>query len=140
MLSKDYIIGLTDGEGSFSIYPRPSKVSSWHNRVECHYYLKLRKDELPLLKKVEEFFKCGRISLQRDKRINHSDCYRFEISDLKNIQKIVVPLFKRNTPYSVNRKRDFELFCRIIDMVDKKKHQTPIGWKKIIKLKSRMHK
>ena len=140
MLSEDYIIGLTDGEGSFTVYLRPSKNSGWNNRIEGHYYLKLRKEELPLLKKIKKFFRCGRISLQRDRRPNHSDYYRFEISDLKNIQKKVIPLFKRKAPHSTNRKNDFRLFCRITEMVLKKKHQNKKGWNQIIELKSQMHK
>ena len=45
MLSKEYIVGLTDGEGSFTVYLRPPsrKYQAKHWRVECHYYLKLRK-------------------------------------------------------------------------------------------------
>jgi len=36
MLSADYVVGLTDGEGSFTIYPRPpggsrvAEVSKWN--------------------------------------------------------------------------------------------------------------
>jgi len=120
MLSEDYIVGLTDGEGSFTVYLRPSKISNWNNRIECHYYLKLRKEELPLLKKVKKFFRCGRISLQIDKRPNHSDCYRFEISDLNNIQLKVIPLFKKRALHSINRKNDFRLFCRIVAIAKKK--------------------
>jgi hypothetical protein len=140
MLSEDYIVGLTDGEGSFTVYPRASEVSTWNNRVECHYYLKMRKDELPLLKEVYRFFNCGRISLQKDKRPNHRDCYRFEVSDLENIRKKVIPLFKRNRPHSTSRKNDFRLFCRIVKMTERKHHQTREGWKEILKLKSQMHK
>ena len=142
MLSEDYIVGLTDGEGSFTAYLRPPKKEhgAKNYRVECHYYLKLKKDELSLLKKVKKFFKSGRISLQRDKRPNHSDCYRFEISDLESIRKIIIPLFKRKLPKSVSRKRDFLLFCKILNAVERREHQTKKGWKKILKLKSLMHK
>lgn len=142
MLSKDYIIGLTDGEGSFTAYLRPpdKKYGAKNYRIECHYYIKLRKEELGLLKEVKRFFNCGRISFQKDKRENHSDCYRFEISDLESIKKKVIPLFKKNAPKSFSRKKDFNLFLKIIGLVDKKSHQTAKGLKEIIRLKSQMHK
>ena len=71
MLSRDYIVGLVDGEGSFTVYLRKQGK---YRKVELHFYLKMRKDELPLLKKVKKFFGCGYISLQKDRRKNHSDC------------------------------------------------------------------
>lgn len=143
MLSEDYIFGLTDGEGSFTVYIRPPKkehfAKNW--RIECHYYVKMREDELPLLREVKKFFKCGRISFQRDKRVNHKDCYRFEISDLENIEKVVIPLFKKNknSLHSANRKKDFKIFYEIISLVVKKKHQTKQGLEKILKLRAQMH-
>ena len=143
MLSKDYIFGLTDGEGSFTVYIRSPKeehfAKNW--RIECHYYVKMREDELPLLREVKEFFKCGRISFQKDKRKNHRDCYRFEVSDLENIEKVVIPLFKenRNSLHSTNRKKDFEIFCEIVSLVVNKKHQTKQRLERILKLKAQMH-
>ena len=56
----------------------------------------------------------------------------------KNIKNRVIPLFKRKLPKSINRKKDFRIFCNIIGLLDKK--QTKEGLKKIMKLKSEMHK
>lgn len=141
MLSIDYIVGLTDGEGSFTAYVRPPRQEhqskSW--RVECHFYLKMREDELPLLKEVKKFFDCGRLSFQRDGRRNHRSCYRFEISDIANIKEKVIPLFKEHSPCSVNRKNDFKLFCRILALVERRAQQSKTGLATIIRLKARMH-
>lgn len=93
MITANYIVGLTDGEGSFTALLRPAEKSTWHNRVEPHYYIKLREEELPLLRKVKIFFGCGRISLQKDKRINHKDCYRYEVSNLRELKKVIIPFF-----------------------------------------------
>lgn len=59
MLSEDYIVGLTDGEGSFSVtlYSPKRYPQRRHYSVRCHYYIKLREDELPLLKEVKEFWR-----------------------------------------------------------------------------------
>jgi len=142
MLSKHYIVGLIDGEGSFTLYIRAPKIEhqakSW--RVECHFYVKMGEQELPLLKEVKRFFGCGRISFQRDRRPNHRDCYRFEISNLKEIKSIVIPFFLINPLHSVSRKNDFELFYKIIKSVDKKAHQTKKGIKRIMELKDQMHR
>lgn len=95
MLSNEYIVGLTDGEGSFTAYIRPPKKEhgSKNHRVECHYYIKLREDDLPLLKKVRRFFGVGHISFQRECRLNHHNSYRYETTNLQEICDVIIPFF-----------------------------------------------
>jgi len=146
MLSADYIVGLTDGEGSFAVHLHPprkiGKYSTKHYGVECHYYIKLREDELPLLKEVKRFFNCGNIYLQKDKRPNHRNCYRFEISSLQKITEVVIPFFQKYCLHGVNRRNDFNLFCRIFEILRNKNRRSLTEEKlveKIRKLKSQMH-
>ncbi|KKR81794.1 MAG: LAGLIDADG homing endonuclease [Candidatus Daviesbacteria bacterium GW2011_GWA1_41_61] len=54
-LSDDYIIGLTDGEGCFYVDIRAPKGEYKSYRVELHFFIKLREDELLLLQKVQKF-------------------------------------------------------------------------------------
>ncbi|PIR72745.1 MAG: hypothetical protein COV26_02275 [Candidatus Nealsonbacteria bacterium CG10_big_fil_rev_8_21_14_0_10_36_23] len=146
MLSADYIVGLTDGEGSFTVYLHPprkiGKYATKHYRVECHYYIKLREDELPVLKEVKKFFNCGNLYLQKEKRPNHRNCYRFEISSYEKIREVVIPFFQKHPLHSVNRKNDFDLFCKIFKIVGNKdrKSLTEEELEKIRKLKLQMHK
>jgi len=141
MLSRDYIVGLTDGEGSFTVYVRPpsKKHGSVNYRVECHYYLKLREDDLLLLKRVKDFFKAGRNSFQKENRKNHHNAYRYEVTSLKEICSIVIPFFDTNMLQS-KRLIDYRLFKKIVALVLKKEHQREPGIKKIQQLKLEMHK
>ena len=70
VLSADYVVGLTDGEGSFTVYLLPPKKEhgSVSYRVQCRYYIKMREDELPLLEKVKTFWGCGKIYFQKEYR------------------------------------------------------------------------
>jgi len=146
MLSSDYIVGLTDGEGSFCIYLHPprkiGRYATKHYRAECHYYVKLREDELPLLEEVKKFFNCGNIYLQKDKRSNHRNCYRFEISSYEKIREVVIPFFQKYSLHGVNRRNDFNLFCKIFKIVGNKnrKSLTKKELERIRELKSQMHK
>ena len=146
MLSPNYVVGLTDGEGSFTVYLHPprkiGRYTTKHYRAECHYYIKLREDELPLLKEVKRFFNCGNIYLQKDKRPNHRNCYRFEISSYQKIKEIVIPFFQEHPLHSTGRKKDFNLFCKIFQIVGNKNKEslTKEGLERIRKLKLRMHK
>lgn len=140
MLSAEYIVGLTDGEGSFTMYIKPpqSKWQSKNYRIECHYYIKLRDDDLSLLKKVKEFFKVGRISFQLDRRPNHHSCYRYETTNLKEICGVIIPFFDQHKLQS-KKIYDYLLFKKIIKLVLKKKHWNKKGIEKIKQLKNQMH-
>lgn len=140
ILSADYIVGLVDGEGSFSVYLNPpnKKHGSINYRVQCRHYVKMREDDLPLLEKVQKFWGCGKIYFQKEYRKNQRDNYRFEIFNYELLQQIVVPFFQRH-PLKSKRVKDFELFCQILDLALTKAHQTKRGLQKIKKLKEQMH-
>lgn len=140
MLSADYIVGLTDGEGSFSVYLNPpnKKHGSINYRVQCRYYIKMREDDLPLLEKVQRFWGCGKNYFQKEYRKNQRDNYRFEIFNYQQLKDIVVPFFQKH-PLESKRIKDFELFCKILDLAMKKAHHTKNGLQQIKKLKKQMH-
>lgn len=135
-LSRDYIIGLIDGEGSFTVFLRDDGK---YRRVEMHFFLKMQEEELPLLRSVKSFFGCGYISFQKDKRRNHRNCYRYEVGSIKDLKEKVVPVCKGRLQ-SKKRKKDFEIFCRILEKVERKEHLTEKGWNEILKLKGYLHK
>ena len=140
MLSADYIVGLTDGEGSFTAYIRrpEKKHGSISYRIECHYYIKLREDDLELLQNVHRFFKVGRVVFQKENRPNHHHTYRYEVTNLNELYNVIIPFF-RKYPLQSKRIYDFNLFCRIVSSVLLKEHQTPHGLLKIQEWKSQMH-
>jgi hypothetical protein len=140
MLSADYIVGLTDGEGSFSVFLNPpnKKHGSRNYRVQCRYYIKMREDDLPLLEKVQKFWGCGKIYFQREYRENQKNNYRFEIFSYDLLKQVVVPFFIRH-PLESKRVKDFQIFCQILDLAINKAHQTKTGLRKIVALKSKLH-
>jgi hypothetical protein len=140
MISSNYVVGLTDGEGCFYVNIRlPDKrYSRSRHGVATHFYLKMKEEELKLLKKVKEFFQCGAIYFQKDKRKNHTSCYRFEINSQKDIHGVLIPFFDRY-PLQSSKKRDYLIFREIALLVKEKKHRQKRGLKKIVKLKSQMN-
>ena len=138
MVSNDYIVGLTDGEGCFYIGIRHPTNSHKTVRVEPHFYIKLRGDDLPVLQEVKQAFECGAIYFQNEKRQNHSACYRFEISNLKDIKEKLIPFFDKY-PLHSKKKKEFEIFKAIFNLVDGQFHKTPMGLKEIQRLKIAMN-
>ena len=133
MLEKNYIIGLVDGEGSFNV-----RINSDNNRrakVELKFSLKLRHQDKEILDELQKFFGCGKVYIQRDKRKNHSLCYRFEVQNKKEVFEKIIPFFTENPPKIPSRKVDFELFKEIAEL----SKNDSIDFDKIQILKEKMH-
>ena len=141
-ISANYIVGLTDGEGSFTAYvknPDASKEVKRRTKVEPRFYLKLIEKDKKILYDLKKFFGCGNVYFQKDKRANHQDCYRYEVANRKDLQKIIIPFFRSNSLRLRSKSRDFEIFCQIMDMVMKNDHRKDSGLRKIFNLKQKMH-
>jgi hypothetical protein len=99
MLTKDYIVGLVDGEGSFTAYVRneltPSSVKR-RVKAEPRFYLKLIEKDKEVLEKLKSYFGCGNVYFQKDTRKNHQHCYRFEVTNREHLRKIIIPFFEEN--------------------------------------------
>ncbi|MDD4940526.1 MAG: LAGLIDADG family homing endonuclease [Candidatus Omnitrophica bacterium] len=138
MLSADYIVGLTDGEGCFYVHARARQSNSAQPRVDTHFYIKLHEEEKNLLELVRETFGCGGVYAQKEKRSNHSPCYRFEINSQRDVVEVLIPFFEKH-PLQSQKQRNFKIFKEIALMVKRKEHKDPEGFKQILRLKSQMN-
>lgn len=139
ILSPDYLVGLTDGEGCFYLNLRSPRTSrSKQSSVELHFYIKLRGDHLRLLEKVKNSFGCGAIYRQKEKRQNHSECYRFEINSQRDIQGVLIPFFDKYHLQGPKRK-DYLIFKQVALIMKGKNHLTEKGLAKIRKLKNKIN-
>jgi len=142
MLNSDYIVGLVDGEGSFTVYVRnPNSKDNATRRVkaEPRFYLKLIEKDKNILYKLKKFFGCGNVYFQRDKRKNHQDCYRYEVANRDDLVNIIIPFFKKNQLKLSSKRKDFEIFRKIMKEIKKGRHLTKSGLKELYQLKRKMH-
>jgi len=98
----------------------------------------MKKEELGLLNEVKDFFGCGAVYFQKDKRKNHTSCYRFEINSQKDIHETLIPFFDKHTLRGSKRK-DYLIFREIAMLVKEKKHREKRGLDSIVKMKSNMN-
>ncbi len=138
VLSDDYIVGLTDGEGCFYVETRIPKGVHRSFRVEMHFYIKLREDELSLLRKIQEFFGCGGVYYQKEYRTNQNNCYRFGVTSQKDLHEKIIPFFDKHSLQS-QKLKNYLLFRQIGLMVNNKEHKSKEGFEKIQLLKSQMN-
>ena len=141
-LNPDYIVGLVDGEGSFTAYvknPDLKKEVQRRTKVEPRFFLKLIEKDKEILYELKKFFGCGNVYFQKDKRANHQNCYRYEVANRNDLEKIIIPFFKSNSLKLRSKNGDFEIFCRILKMVMNKDYLKESGLRKIYILKQKMH-
>lgn len=141
-LSPDYVVGLVDGEGSFTVYVRNPDVEKKVTRrvvVEPKFYIKLIERDKDILYALQEFFGCGSVYFQKDNRPNHQHCYRYEVFRWEELETIIIPFFKEHRLKFVSKRNDFEIFCTMMSLLVKGTHKTEFGLRKLFKLKQRMH-
>lgn len=141
MIKASYVVGLSDGEGCFYVNLAErdrTKNPRAHVAARSHFYIKLRADDLPILKEVRRFLGFGHIYFQKENRRNHSACYRFEVSSSKDKLKLI-NFFQEHPLISPKKKRDFKIFSRVSKMIINKDHFTPEGVAAIRELKRAMH-
>ncbi|MBI3685548.1 LAGLIDADG family homing endonuclease [Candidatus Azambacteria bacterium] len=142
MLTADYIVGLVDGEGSFTVYVRNPKDFSPRKRrvkVEPRFYIKLVEKDQKILYALKKFFSCGNVYFQKDARANHQQCYRYEVANRTHLKEIIIPFFRKHTLRFPSKQKDFKIFCSLMDMMRTGKHLTEKGQAKIYLAKQKMH-
>ena len=142
MLNANYIVGLVDGEGSFTVFIRnPNNKVNVKRRViaEPKFYLKLIEKDKKILYELQQFFGCGKVYFQKDNRPNHQHCYRYEVVKREDLEKIIIPFFERHS-LKTKKNLDFIKFRKVLMLMDRKEHLTAQGIKKIKEIASIMNR
>jgi hypothetical protein len=142
-LDSQYVVGLVDGEGSFTVYIRNidilDKKVKRRVMVEPKFYLKLVEKDKDILYTLKQFFGCGSVYFQKDTRPNHQNCYRYEVYRRDDLIKIIIPFFKKHSLKFASKRDDFEKFCLLMEMIQKEDHKTDHGLRRMFALKQTMH-
>lgn len=139
MVSADYIVGLTDGEGCFYVNVHNSPHYGGGARIDLNFHIKMNERDRLLLEKVKNTFDCGNVYFQKEQRKNHTQCYRYTVGSHKDNIGEIIPFFEKHPLQSASKQKSFHAFCKIAKIVETKKHLTESGVKQIRKLKARMN-
>lgn len=139
IVANEYVVGLTDGEGCF--YVNMGKYPAYKSgvRVQMHFHLKMQEQDRPLLEKIKNTLKCGNVYFQKEKRVNHSQCYRYTVCSQKDILTKIIPFFLKHTLQSASKRKSFKAFREIAQLVKRSAHLTKKGIKQIQLLKAQMN-
>jgi len=134
-LSPYWVTGFADAESTFVI--RVSKT----NRKQCWrilpiFSIELHIKDISLLRQILYFFGVGTIIIRKRKGRTTGI---FSVQSIKDLNDVIIPHFIKYT--LLTKKRiDFQIFCLIIDLMNKKEHLNLKGISEIIGLKNFMNK
>ena len=131
-ISNEYFTGFSDGEGCFYVGfgKRNDLPLKWQIITEFHV------SQNPGGKNVlEEFRKrldCG--YLKPNHANNPKDkSWILIVKDRKELEEKVIPFFKKY-PLHTSKQKDFEIFTKVLDLIEKSEHLSKNGFRKIVEL------
>ena len=85
-----------------------------------------------LLQKIQNYFGFGIVGK------NHGDRQEFRVRGMENMKRLTY--FFKKYPLQSVKKHDFEIFCQVLEMMERKEHLTQMGLQKIANLASLMNR
>ena len=132
-LDANWIVGFTDGEGCFyvALNRLPKMTLGWQVLPEFRI-VQHKRDDI-VLHKIREYFDFGNVTK------NHGDRNEFRVRGLKNLNQLI-KFFRKNPLKTSSKRKSFEIFSEIIEMMNNRKHMTREGLNQIAVLASRMNR
>jgi len=136
---ESWIVGFTDGEGCFSVSLLKNKTAKTGWQVFPEFVITQGKKSLPALEIFKNYFQCGKV-FENKRYDNHKEnLYRYCIRSIKDLQEKVIPFFNRYQ-LKTSKIKDFQIFCKILVLVEKREHLNRKGLTKIAKLIQQMNR
>ena len=130
-----WIVGFVDGEGCFSVSIFKNKTSKSGFQVMPEFVVTQGEKSLSVLEEIKDFFKCGLIFINRRYDNHKENIYRFCVRSFKDLDEKIIPFFKQNQ-LKTQKIKDFELFCKVVEMMKSRQHLTTQGLESIRQLKN----
>ena len=136
---KSWMVGFTDGEGCFSVSLLKNRTSKNGWQVFPEFVITQGKKSLPALEIFKKYFKCGKIFVNKRYDNHKENLYRYCVRSVRALKEKVIPFFEYNQ-LKTYKKKDFEIFSKIVHSMSKGKHLTKDGLTKIAKLIETMNR
>jgi len=133
-----WIVGITDGEGCFTVSINRNPTTKLGCQILPEFVITQGERSLFALNKIEKFFKCGRVFVNRRHDNHKEDIYRYCVRSIKDLHDIIIPFFKENKLMTGKRK-DFIFFSQIVGIMFQKKHLSKNGIEKIGRIIQKMN-
>ena len=128
-----WIVGFTDGEGCFSISIFKNKTSKFGWQVMPEFVITQSPSSKSVLEAIKDYFNCGNIYINRRYDNHREHVYRYCVRSRIDLVEKIIPFFNKHSLLT-QKKQDFDLFCRVIELMQQKEHLKLGGLKKIAAL------
>ncbi|GBB97392.1 hypothetical protein RclHR1_29860002 [Rhizophagus clarus] len=126
-----FVTGLSDGESSFIISIN-QRGNGW--TVRCSYELWLHTSDLSLLHRLQSFFQVGSVNLRKSRPMAS-----FTVAAIDDLFSVIVPHFT-NYPLQTQKRSDFLLWAKVVELVHSGSHRTESGLLEIVSLASAINR
>ena len=121
------IVSLVNSDGCFDLQFRKD---TRHERTNTPTYYRWKmqfvvtgpKENAKILEKIKKEMCCGEVCISKDQA-------RFSVQKISDIAEIVVPFFRKNV-LADKKKKDFDLWAKAVDIIQKNKGKPLTEWKK----------
>ncbi len=96
--------------------------SPTYYRWKTQFIVTASKEDIKTLEKIKKIIGCGEVSISKEQA-------RFSVQKIDDISVNVVPFFKKNL-LANKKKKDFELWAKAVDIIQKNKGKYLNDWKK----------
>lgn len=134
-----WIIGYTDGEGCFSVSLFRNKTTKFGWQVFPEFVVTQSEKSKKSLEILQKFFKRGKIFVNKRYDNHNENLYRYCVRSKKDLTEIIIPFFRKNR-LKTAKKEDFEIFVKVLEMMNENKHSELKGIKKIAKMIEKMNR
>jgi len=121
------VAGVVNSDGCFDLQFRKDTRhdrtnSPTYYRWKAQFVVTAPKADAKLLEKIRKEIGCGDVCISKDQA-------RYSVQKISDISEIVVPFFRRNHLVD-KKKKDFELWAKGVEIIQKNKGKFLSAWKK----------
>jgi hypothetical protein len=144
LVTPDWVVGFVDGEGCFSVSvvrqrggeARSGYRTGW--QLNPRFAITQGERSLHTLQAIRQFFGVGRLFRNRRHDDHKEDLYRFDVSKLNELNRVIVPFFQAHRLRTAKR-HDFEQFVRCLAIIREGRHREKEGLIAVLKLMETMN-
>ena len=140
LLNPNYIVGFVDGEGCFSVGCSQRKDVRLGFTFTAAFEIEMTVDDKDIVERIHQSLgRPGQVYTSVFKRYPRWKPHiKLKVSNIKDLTEKIIPFFKKYPPQSKKRK-SFEIFCKIVEMIKQKKHLQLKYAKKIVEMRNKMN-
>lgn len=121
------VCNLVNSDGCFDLQFRKDTRHERTNspiyyRWKAQFVVTLPKADIKILENIKKEIGCGKVSVSKDQA-------RFSVQKIDDVADVVVPYFRKNC-LAEKKKKDFELWAKGVEIIQKNKGKYLADWKK----------